>query len=439
MNATEKKATERIFEISVPKEQVESAYEKELNRVIKNADINGFRKGKAPAHIVESKFGKAAIFETVVPELVEGASVEAMRRADATGERFIGRPSVSITAVVPGESIVCEFSFAVFPKVKVGDFKKLKTKFEKPSADEKEIDAFVEELRDRHAKESLKDGIVEQGDKVIIDFEVLKDLVAVENGSAKKYPFIVGRNALLPEFEKAITGKKAGDEVEIDFTYPEAYFDKHLAGSDAHASIKVREVFMREVPDANDAEWLKTVANASSLDELKKVLTDNILHEKAHEAEQKFERELLEELISISEFGDIAESMIAQEKQRMFDELSRDISSKGTTVEQYLLQIKKTKEELLAEFAPLAEKRIKIGLLIDHVGETESVEISEKDISDRIDKIIEHEKKYHGKKDSDLEFMKSDAYKDRMGYQFKMEKTVQFIKDKLKKSIYHVQ
>jgi trigger factor len=257
--------------------------------------------------------------------------------------------------------------------------------------DKKAVDETIEALREMRATEKIVLRKAKDGDKAVIDFEILMNGVVIEGGAAKDTPVFLGKGQFLPEIEKNIIGMGAGEERAFTITFPKDYFKRDLAGKEAKAKVKVKGVYEIEKPKVDDA-FAKATGNFVSAKELREKIEENIKAEAELKERQRLEMAVLDEIVEHSTFDPFPESMIDAEIHKMIHELQHDITSRGLAWEEYLKHIKKTEEDMHKEFAPNAEKRLKVAIATREIAKAEKIEVTNAEIAAEVEKVKEQYK-----------------------------------------------
>jgi len=272
----------------------------------------------------------------------------------------------------------------------LGDYKHINAKREKAEVKDADIERTLEQLTEMRAKEVIADKEASEGDKVLLDLEMFIDNVPVEGGQGKNLALIIGKNQIIPGFEKQIIGAKKGEVREFRIPYPEDHYQKNLAGKQIDFKASFKEVYRRILP-ALDDDFAKQLG-FKSYSELKENIGNNIRLEKEQQVEQKLEIELLTKLIEKSRFGDFPQSLVNEEAHALLHDLEHDIESQGGKFSDYLGSINKTHDQLLLDLAPEAVKRIKTFLAIREIAKLENIVITEEDVDKEIGRLLERHK-----------------------------------------------
>lgn len=409
MNVTkkdlEKSQVELDIELSL--EEFTPFIEKGAKKISKGVKIEGFREGKAPLEMIKQKVGEMAILEEAARIAINETLGKAIDE-HLKDQQPVGQPQVDITKLAPDNALGYKVVLAILPEVTVGDYKNAKVKQEKLRVDEEDVDKTIEQLREMRVKETIVEREIQDGDKVLCDIDMFLDNVPIEGGQSKGTAVIVGKGYIVPGFGKKLIGAKKGDVREFTLPYPKDYHQANLAGKNVDFKVKVNEVYSREMADLNDD--FAVGFGAKNMEDLKKMIKENIEHEKKHSIEQKAEIEMMEKILKDSKFGDIPEVLVNHEVQGMIQELEQKVTSQGGKFEDYLTSINKTRGDLLLDLTPDAIKRVKSALMIREIIKAEEIKVTEEEIDKRVEELKEQYKGY----DKVDERVSSPEYRDHL-------------------------
>jgi trigger factor len=410
MKISENKISESKIELSfeLDRTDIETDLQASCKRISEITEIPGFRKGSAPYDTVSRHVGgEMKIYEEAIEYIVNRvASKELQEKKYET----IGKPDVSIQKIVPPFGVSFKVTISLMPKIELGDPSKIKIKKNEVKLEEADIQKVIDNLLQMRIKEALVDRGIQKGDKALLDFEVKRDGVAIENGKSTDYPLVIGEGKFIPGFEENVIGLKANEEKKFDLEFPKEYYEKSLAGKKAEFNVKIKQVFELEAPKLDD-EFVKQLgADYKSVDDLKKQISDNLKLEKQREEDERFQMAAMDELVKISKIGELPHEAVHEEVHKMVHELEQNVAQQGMQFEDYLKSIKKSKEDLEKEFEPKAKVRLKIMLCAREFGNQEKVEISEADLT----KEIEITKKAYQNQPETLAKFDSEDYKNYM-------------------------
>lgn len=385
--------------------------------------IAGFRPGKAPYAEVSKAFGEMRIWETALERIVRAAYMRAVLDNDID---TVGSPEVSVDKLSPNTDIQFTVTAPIAPTAeKLADYNKERVTFSVRDVSDEEVEKALKELRLMQRKEVATEEAATKEDVIIIDLEIKKDNVVLEDGTAKNYRVYLAEDHYIPGFSDQLVGMKKGETKTFTLPFPKEHYQKHLAGQNVEYTVTAKEIFKLELPELND-DFAKSLGQGN-LDTLKELLKKNIGLEEDQRARQKSEIELLEKLVDESTFSEVPELLINEEVRKMLQELEQSVAERGMKVEDYLTSIKKTKDELRLEFVPQAMRRIRTATLIKEVAKREKVSVSDTELDAEIDRILS------GLKESDEDTRKrvsSPEYREYVAIMMRNQKTLDFLKHK---------
>ena len=386
MEISKKDLEKSQLEISVVLSAEEFApyIEKGATAVSEKTNIEGFRPGKAPYEILKQKVGEMAILEEAA-NIVIRKNIDKILDEHTAGRQIIGQPQVDIVKLAPANSLELKITLTLLPEIALGAYKDLKIKEAEVKVDSEKIKKTLNDLAEMRAKETLSETAVKDGDKVIANFEMFLDKVPIETGQAQDVTVVIGKDYLIPGFDKKIIGAIKDQVLDFSLPYPADHHDKNLAGKMVEFKVKIKEVYNREIPPAD--EEMAISFGFKSLEDLEKALSENVIAQEKQKAEQRAEIEMLDKIISTTKFGDLPESLIQNETDLMIGELEASIKNQGGNLEDYLTSIGKSKTQLLLDFAPNALKRVKSSLILREVAVVEKIMIEHQEIHDKIDEL----------------------------------------------------
>ncbi|MBI4992996.1 MAG: trigger factor [Candidatus Magasanikbacteria bacterium] len=365
--------------ITVQPADYQKHLEKAAQRISERAAIKGFRPGKAPYEIIKKEIGEMKIMQEALETIVQSNFFEAIK---SEGVETVGMPQISVEKMAPGNDLTFKATVALMPAVKLSDIKKIKIKKEAKPVEDKDLEKTLDSLREMRAKEVIKTGAAIGTDMLLIDLEMFLDKIPVEGGQAKDYRVYLGEDHYVPGFNQQVAGLQKGDEKEFTLDFPPTHYQKNLAGKKVNFKVKIKDVFERQLPPADD-EFAKNLGQESFV-KLQELLRKNLTEEAEKRAEQKYEIELLDTVIAQSEFDEIPEVLLNAERQKMFYELKSDLEHRGITIEQYLGDIKKTEQEMFEDFRAQAEKRAKAALVSRQIAKENNIAVEDEEIDKEI-------------------------------------------------------
>ena len=360
---------------------LQKAYLKNKNRI----NVPGFRKGKVPRQMIEKMYGPEIFYEDAANALIPDAYAKAMDECEL---ELVSRPVIDIVKIEKGQPFVFTAEVAVKPEVTLGAYKGIEVEKIDTAATEEEITAEVDKERDNNSRTiTVEDRAVENGDMTVIDFEGFVDGTAFEGGKGTDYPLTIGSGAFIPGFEEQLVGAEIGREVDVNVTFPEEYHAKELAGKPAVFKCTVKEIKVKELPDADD-EFVKDVSEFDTMEEYRADLKKKIEDRKAADAKAKKEDAVIEKIIEGAQM-EIPEAMIDTQAESLVDDFAQRLMMQGMSLEQYAQYTGATVESMKNQMKPQAKKRIESRLVLEAVAAAENLEASEEDIEAEMNRMAE--------------------------------------------------
>lgn len=420
------KKEKSIMEVKVTftTEEWKAAQEEALTKLAKSVKVDGFREGHAPAQMVKSKVGQASILEEATDIILQKNYAAILIDNNITP---VGQPQVQIDSLTEDEFKVTVLA-PVAPEVTLGQYKGLEVKKETVRVTKKEIQEELENYQNQFAELIIKEsGEVEDGDTAVIDFEGFKDGVAFEGGKGENHPLEIGSGSFIPGFEEQVIGMKVNDEKDITVTFPEEYQADDLAGQDVVFKVKVNEIKHKVLPEIDD-ELAKDVNidGVETLDDLETYTKEQIRNRKKAEAENKFSDDVFNAVIENTEV-DVPEAMVEMETQNMVREVEQNLSQQGMNLELFQQLTGKSMDDIKAEMAEQAEKRVKFNIILQEIIKAENIEVSDEEVEDEIKEIAS----YYGKEVEEVKEIFGGQLGQIQG-DLASRKAVELIKDNVK-------
>ena len=370
------------FEVDVA--TFDKALDQAFDKVVKDVELPGFRKGRIPRAIFESKFGVESLYQDAVDIVLPEAYSNAVEEA---GIFPVDQPNVDLEVIEKGEPLVFTANVTVKPEVTLGEYKGLEVEAIAVEVTEEDVEEEMKRLQEKQAELVLKEeGEVVEGDTVVIDFEGFLGDEPFEGGKGENHSLEIGSGQFIPGFEEKLIGASSGEDVDVEITFPEEYHAEDLAGKDALFKVKVHEIKEKELPELDD-EFAKDVdEDVETLDELKEKTEKNLRDQKETEADNA-KREQLIEQASNNATVDIPEAMIETELDQMLNEFQQNLQAQGMTIEMYSQFTGQDEETLKAQMKEDAGKRVKTNLTLEAIIEAENLEVEESDVNEELDKM----------------------------------------------------
>lgn len=373
------------LEFKVSKEQFAEGITKAFRKANAEITVPGFRKGKAPRSVVEKMYGVEVFFNDAIDALLPDAYADAV---EAAGIEPVARPEVDITACSKEEGFTVVAKVVVKPEVKVNEYKGLKATKKAVKVEEFEIDAELENLRDRNGRMvTVEDRAAKIGDTANIDFEGFVDGVAFEGGKGEGFDLMLGSGQFIPGFEEQIVDHNIGEEFDVNVSFPEEYHAEELAGKPAVFKTKLNALKAKELPELDD-EFAKDVSEFDTLDELKADIRKAKEERAAQQAELDVENALVDAVVASME-GTIPAEMTESRIDEMVRDFEGRMSQQGLQLATYLQYTGMTMEAFRKSFEEQAEQQVKIRLALEKVAEMENIEASEEEVEAELTRIAE--------------------------------------------------
>jgi trigger factor len=370
-----------VLELEVPQAEVGKAIEKAYTKLANKINIPGFRKGKAPRKVIENRIGMQAILDEAFDIVAPKAYSEALTEQNLEP---VGNPKIDVVVLEEGKDLVFKATITAKPEITLGDFKGLKVEKTAAEVTDEQIDAQVNKMLENAAKMVVVEGAeIQDGDFAVIDFEGFVDGVAFEGGEGKGYPLQIGSGSFIPGFEEQLIGAKAGEEREVNVSFPEEYHAPNLAGKASVFKVKVNDVKRKQLPTLND-EFVKETSAFNTVDELKVDIKNKL--EKA--AKQKAENDLRSGAIKLASDNatvDIPEIMVENRIGHMIEELGISLQNQGLKLEQYLEYAKLDMAKLRENYRETAVINVKTDLMLEAVAKAEEIKVEAADIQGEIE------------------------------------------------------
>ena len=372
------------LQFSIDAETFKAAVNNAFKREGKKYAIPGFRKGKAPRHMIEKMYGSDVFHYDAVNDLFPEAYEAAVKEAKID---VVGRPDPEVVSMSEADGVVLKVKVAVKPEVELGEYAGLTVTKEAKNVNEADVDAEVKRMQDRNGRLLTREGAAENGDTVDIDFEGFVDGKAFEGGKAEHYSLVLGSGSFIPGFEDQVVGHSAGEEFDVNVKFPEEYGAAELAGKDATFKIKLHEVKYKELP-ALDDDFAKDVSEYDTLDELKDSIRNNIKTNLDKQAEQKVENDLMDQVITNMK-ADIPDAMVDSRIDELVQDFEYRISQQGLKLADYLKYMGMNIEQFRAQFKEQADKQVKMRLAMEAIVAKEGITASDEEFEEEVKRIAD--------------------------------------------------
>ena len=415
------------FKLTVDNDKFESAVVKAYNKNKGKYNIPGFRKGKAPRKVIETHYGKGVFYsdaiDIVFPEVYPAA-------IDELKIEPIEVPSIDVEEISKDNGLVLLVDVEVKPEFQLGEYKGVEVEKVEETVNEDVVNAKLEEMREKNSRLVSVEREIANGDTANIDFEGFDGEVAFEGGKGEKYDLVIGSGSFIPGFEEQLVGKKAGEEVEVNVTFPEEYHAENLAGKPVVFKVKVNEVKVKELPELND-EFAADTTEFNTLAELRADVTAKAEEESKEAAKNELRNRVIEKVVANTEV-EVPEAMVKHEIDNQLMELNYQLQYQGFGMEQFLQMTGKTMDEFKAEFTASrreeALRNVKTSLVIEAIAKAENVEVSEEEVNSEVQKMADA---YKMTVEQVKEALRPNDLKDMEG-QLKIRKTIDLLVENAK-------
>ena len=401
--------------IETSAEEFEAAVNKAYLKMRGKINVPGFRVGKAPRKIIEKMYGAEVFYEEAVNIILPDAYEAAVKEQELD---VVGYPEVELESCTK-DGVVFKCTVAVYPEVKLGQYKGL----EAPKAEVKvvaaDVNARLKEMADRNSRLVSVERAVKKGDTADIDFEGFDNGVAFDGGKGENFDLEIGSGSFVPGFEEQLIGMKAGEEKDIDITFPENYTPE-LAGKPVVFHVKVNEVKVKEVP-ALDDEFAKDVSEFDTLKELKADIKKKLTAERTESAQRAFEDVLMAKVAEGVE-ADVPHEMVELQAEQMTEGFKQQLASQGIPFDQYLKMTNTTEADFKSQAYGPAEQQVKMDLAISAIVKAENLEATDDEVEAEMKKVAD---RYGMDLDTVKKYLRSEEVKE----QVIREKVIKLVAD----------
>ena len=369
--------------VEIDKPEFEQALNKAYAKCRKDIMLPGFRKGKAPRKMVESMYGATVFYEDAVneifPEIYTTAIVDQQLKA-------VGSPSVSNMDTPDEGGVVLTIETELYPEVTLGQYKGIEVPKREVKVDDSEVDAELSRMAERNARIETVDRAAQMGDTVVIDFEGFEGGKPFQGGKAEDYSLTLGSGSFIPGFEEALVGAVAGEERDVNVTFPENYA-KELAGKPAVFKCKVHEVKESIKPELDD-EFAKDVSEFDTLDALKNDIRERFTKSREEQNERAFESAAVQ-LAAANMTCNVPACMIDEQVDHQIEQFAYQLQSQGMKMEDYTKMIGGDLSSLRQSMRPMAEQTVRSDILLSEIARTENLEVTDEEVEEELKKLAE--------------------------------------------------
>ena len=369
--------------VEIDKAEFEQALNKAYAKCRKDIMLPGFRKGKAPRKMVESMYGATVFYEDAVNEIFPEIYTKAITEQDV---KAVGAPSVTNMDTPAEGGVVLTVETELYPEVTLGQYKGIEVPKQEVKVEEADVDAELARMAERNARIETVDRAAQMGDTVILDFEGFDNGVPFQGGKAEDYSLTLGSGSFVPGFEEALVGVTAGEEKDVNVTFPENY-TKELAGKPVVFKCKIHEVKESIKPELDD-EFAKDVSEFDTLDALKDDIRARFTKTREEQAARAFESAAVQ-LAGTNMTCEIPACMIDEQVDRQLEQFAYQLQSQGMKMEDYAKMIGGDMNGLRASMRPMAEQTVRSDILLSEIARVENLEITDEEVEEELKKMAE--------------------------------------------------
>ena len=376
------------LEVAVDAEKFALAVDQAAKVLSKKVNVPGFRKGKAPRRMVELHLGKSALYDEALDHLIGPAYAEAVVES---GIEPVDRPEVDLVQIEEGKDLIFKAKVSVKPEAELGEYKGFKIEQDAVSITDEQIIEELKKKQEQHARlTTLEVGTVQNDDTVTIDFEGLKDGVPFAGGKSANYELVIGSGTFIPGFEEGLIGAEVGQHVDVNVSFPDEYHSPELAGQKAVFKTDIKKIQRKEYSELDD-EFAKDVSEFETLDELKTDLRNKLLKQGEALAKTNQLKVIVTKVVDNASI-EIPDVMVNERIKVLVDDLSRNLTQQGMTIEQYYQYTSSSEEIMQERLRPQAVESVKTDLVLEAIAKAEGIEVTEDEVNEEIKKLGEQYK-----------------------------------------------
>ncbi|HCX04122.1 MAG TPA: trigger factor [Clostridiales bacterium] len=415
------------IEFEITPEKFEEGVQKAYLKNRKNINIPGFRKGRAPRKLIESRYGKGVFYEDALDIVIPPAYEEAL---EETKLDPIDQPKLDIKEFEEGKNIVITADVEVKPEVELAIPEEVEVVKVISEVDDEQVENSLKEMQEKNARIiNVEDRPVKEGDTVTIDYKGFIGEEEFEGGSAENQSLEIGSKSFIPGFEEQLVGKNSGEDVEVKVTFPEEYSAEELAGKEATFNVKIHEIKEKELPKLDD-EFAKDVSEFDTIDELRKDTKENLIKKAKDNEKITNQNNAITEFVSKCDTV-VPEVLIDREIENQLNGFRQQLAQQGIKLEDYTQMIGQEMDELKENLRPQAETSVKTELVIEAVANKHDFEITEEELNEELKKLANSYGIGEDKLDDFIEKMKEDS-REYIEDSVKRRKAVEYITDNVK-------
>jgi trigger factor len=385
MNTTVKPLEKSQVElkVTIPYEKVEPFLDRAAEEFSKELHFKGFRPGKAPRKLVESRIGTQALLEEAVNIGMPKFYTDAITKENIEA---IGMPKVSVNKLAPDNDIEFTATVSIMPEITLPDYRKITVAKEEKEVGDSDVQKTLDYLQKSRATYNHVEREAQKNDRVTVDFQMKQGNVELEDGNYTDHPVTIGEGQIVKGFEDQLIGLKKDATKTFSITFPNDHFKKEIAGKPVDFTVIMKKVEEVKLPELND-EFAKSLGQFTTLDELKTKLKENIKKEQGDKERERIEKEILEKISEQTKVS-MPEVIIESELENAVGEIKQQVESMGGKFADYLVSVKKSEDDLRNDLRPAAKKRAKAGLIIREIAKKEDINATTEEITAEVNKYL---------------------------------------------------
>ena len=411
--------------ITVDAAELEKAITKAYNKQKNSISVPGFRKGKVPQNMVEKMYGAEIFYEDAANIIMQETYPQAY---DESKLDIVSQPQVDITQLEKGKDFIYTATVAVKPEVKLGKYKGVSVTKIDSKVTATEVNESIKAELERDARMVTKKGKAANGDTAVIDFEGFIDDVAFEGGKGENYDLVIGSGSFIPGFEDQLVGHKAGEDVDVEVTFPETYQAEDLAGKAAVFKCHIHEVKKKDVPKLDD-EYVSDHTEFETVDEYKASVKERLENNKKTEGRRAQEDEAIAKIVEDSEM-EIPDAMLDYQVENMINDFANNMAQQGLSLQQYMQFTGMTMDAFREQVRPDALSRTQSSLVLEAIAKAEKIEATDADV----DAKLEEMSKQYGMELEQIKNLVGENEKESMKKDIAIEKAIELIMDNVKEA-----
>ena len=384
VKSVEKETSKATVTVELTRAELEPAINKAYLKYRKDIAIPGFRKGKAPRVVIEATYGKHVFFEDAIEEMFPQIYKDAVMTQDI---KPVGRPSVSDMNIADDDSVTLTIVTDLYPVVTLGQYKGIEVEKVNAEVNESEVDAEIDRMAKNVARITTVERAAQDGDTAVIDFEGFLNGVPFQGGKGEKYELVLGSGSFIPGFEEQVVGMSAGEDKDINVTFPENYHSEDLAGKEVTFKVHVHEVKQTVLPEKDD-EFVKDVSEFDTMAELRADIEKKILDEKQAGIDRAFENAAVEKAAE-NMTAEIPDSMVDEEVDRQLERMDYELRAQGASLEAYSKMLGGNMDGFRKSLRPNALTAVRTNVMLDAVVDAEKIEVSEEECEEEYKKLAD--------------------------------------------------